>query len=418
MANATGGITITGTIDGTSVLGEVAVVNGPLLQYYDDAKFSPNWATIYNNGAGVASVPTLYPKMYDSSSGADLTGTVSLTNITYNNDSVTFNSTTGIASAPSIVAGKLLKTTMPYGTATIECVKIIGNPANAATNPDDDRIAFYGTCTSGGGQIRFNNIGKDIQIRHLEDTDVNDIYLTVPTGYESYISRNATTGETVATRRLATLVKNGEPVTVSTLTGYEFRWADITDKNDKPLSNSTSITISTSSGGVTNDTITIDAGAVNSMMLLRCRMFDGSGASANLVATSVVPVFDLSDELQVRWMVRDSTNSTATEVEYIGDEDSSQQIVMRSGSSLRFRPVIFNRQTGGQATAFSNIRWEFGFDDNNGDELNDIINSPVEKTDPLPHYAIIDYNDVVKTVGGVKTRRPVHLSATTQTDVQ
>lgn len=403
---ATGGITITGTIDGTSVMGEVAVINGPLLQYYDGASVKPDWAAKWADGAGANLVPICYPKMHDSASGADLTGTVSLTEVRYNDTLITWGND-GKATAPSIIAGKLLKTTYTYGDKTIEVVKFIGNPASEATNPDDDRIAFYGTCVSGGGQVTFQNVGKAVEIRRLESTERYDIYLTVPENYESYISRQAS-GATKATRRLASLMKNGEAVSVGSMSGYEFRWADITDKSEKALSNGNGITISTTS--VTNDTITIDAASVDSMMLLRCRCYDGSGAGANVVATAVVPVFDLSDELQVRWMVSNYPSGT-TETEYMGDEDSSQVIAMRSGDSLKFRPVVFNRSTGAAASAFSGVDWNFSLDDSDGQEV-------TPTTAPTAKYAILTYGDVTKTEGGVLIARPLHLSATSQTDVE
>ena len=62
MAKATGGITISGTIDGTSVIGEIAVINGPLLQYFDGATVKPDWNAKWANGAGASQVPILYPK--------------------------------------------------------------------------------------------------------------------------------------------------------------------------------------------------------------------------------------------------------------------------------------------------------------------------------------------------------------------
>lgn len=403
---ATGGITITGTIDGTSVMGEVAVINGPLLQYYDGASVKPDWAAKWAGGAGANLVPICYPKMHDSASGADLTGTVSLTEVRYNDTPITWGND-GKATAPSIIAGKLLKTTYTYGDKTIEVVKFIGNPASEATNPDDDRIAFYGTCVSGGGQVTFQNVGKAVEIRRLESTERYDIYLTVPSDYESYISRQAS-GATKATRRLASLMKNGEAVSVGSMSGYEFRWADITDKSEKALSNGNGITISTTS--VANDTITIDAAAVDSMMLLRCRCYDGSGASANVVATAVVPVFDLSDELQVRWMVSNYPSGT-TETEYMGDEDSSQVIVMRSGDSLKFSPVVFNRSTGAAASAFSGVDWKFSLDDSDGHEV-------TPATAPTAKFAVLKYSDVTKTEGGMLMARPIHLSATSKTDVE
>jgi hypothetical protein len=131
-----------------------------------------------------------------------------------------------------------------------------------------------------------------------------------------------------------------------------------------------------------------------------------------VVATAVVPVFDLSDELQVRWMVSNYPWAQSNaETEYVGDEDSSQVIAMRSGDKLVFRPVVFNRSTGAAASAFSGVEWNFSLDDSNGQEV-------TPTTAPTAKYAILTYGDVTKTEGGVLMARPIHLSATSKTDVE
>ncbi len=405
MGNINGGITVSGVIDGSSVIGEVAIENGPLLQYYDGANVSPNWATIYSTSPSL--VPIAYPKMYDSATGEDLTGTVLLSRVTYNDTDVTFGSN-GVATAPAIVANKLKKENYTYGGKTIEVVKFIGNPADATSNPDDDRIAFYGTCVSAGGAITFANVGKNIEIRRVESTDVYDVYISVPSTYNSFIKRNAATGGTLPTRRLATLVKNGEPVSQSVMANYVFEWADITNKTVRTLSNDSGITIGTTTHA--SDTITIDEAAVNSMMTLRCRIYEDS-TKAKTIATGVTTVFDFSDELQVRWFVAPYPYSSGDpETEYIGDEDSSQQVVMRKGNKLRFRPVVFVRESGQQASAFADADFTFSFDDNAGDE----INANTLDTAPTAKYAVLAYSDVVKQQSGTIVKRPVHISCTTQ----
>jgi hypothetical protein len=406
MGSINGGITISGVIDGSSVLGEIAVINGPLLQYYDGASVKPDWAAKY--ATNPSSVPTLYPKMHDSATGEDLTGSVSLTRVTYNDTDITWGAN-GIATAPAIVANKLKKESYSYGGRNIECVKFIGNPANESTNPDDDRIAFYGTCVSSGGAITFSNVGTNIEIRRLESTDVFDLYISVPSAYDSYIKRNGETGQTIPTRRLATLVKNGEPVNAADMAGYVFEWADITNKTVNVLTNSSpGITISNTLGSFT-DTITIDEAAVDSMMTLRCRVYEDN-TKAKTVATGVTTVFDFSDELQVRWMVGNYPWSSGDpETEYVGDEDSSQQVVLRKNDKLRFRPVVFVRESGQAASAFSGATWTFSFDDNNGDE----INPNTLDTPPTSTYAVLAYGDVVKQQSGALVKRPVHISCTT-----
>lgn len=406
MGNINGGITISGVIDGSSVLGEIAVINGPLLQYYDGASVKPDWAAKY--ATNPSSVPTLYPKMHDSATGEDLTASVSLTRVTYNDTDITWGQN-GIATAPAIIANKLKKENYSYGGSTIECVKFIGNPANESSNPDDDRIAFYGTCVSSGGAITFSNVGTNIEIRRLESTDVFDVYISVPAAYDSYIKRNVSTGQTVPTRRLATLVKNGEPVSAADMAGYYFEWADITNKTVSVLSNGDpGITIGTTLSPFT-DTITIDEAAVDSMMTLRCRVYEDN-TKAKTVATGITTVFDFCDELQVRFMVGAYPWSSGDpETEYVGDEDSSQQIMMRKNEKLRFRPVVFVRESGQEASAFSSANWTFSFDDNAGNE----IDPSTLDTAPTSKYAVLAYSDVVKSQSGTLVKRPVHISCTT-----
>lgn len=413
MGNINGGITISGVIDGSSVLGEIAVINGPLLQYYDGAGVNPDWAAKY--ATNPSSVPTLYPKMHDSATGEDLTGTVALTKVVYGDtgseNEVSWNPSTGIATAPAIVAGKLKKESYSYGGSTIECVKIIGNPASESQNPDDDRIAFYGTCVSSGGVVNFSNVGTSIEIRRQESTDVFDVYISVPSAYDSYIKRNSATGEIIPTRRLATLVKNVEPVSASEMTGYVFEWADITNNTVRVLTNSSPGITITNTLGSFGDTITIDNAAVDSMMTLRCRVYEDS-TKAKTIATGITTVFDFSDELQVRWMVGNYPWETGDpETEYVGDADSSQQIVMRRNDELRFRPVVFVRESGLVAQAFSSATWSFTYRDNGGSPIEE--NTLKEAAHITNKFTILAYDDVVKTQSGTKVKRPVRINCTT-----
>ena len=128
MGRVSGGINISGVIDGATAITEVCALNRPLLQYFDKARFSPDFASLWNNGNGANDVPTVIVKAFDSATGADVSDTVSLTTVYYNDAAITWGNG-GIATAPDIVAGKLLKTT--YGEKKIPCVKFIGNVADS-----------------------------------------------------------------------------------------------------------------------------------------------------------------------------------------------------------------------------------------------------------------------------------------------
>lgn len=398
MIRVSGGINISGTIDGTTAITEVCALNRPLLQYYDGATFSPNFATIYNNGSGANDVPTVIVKAFDSASGADVSSTVSLTTVYYNDTAITWGNN-GIATAPDIVAGKLLKTTTSHGEHTVPCVKFIGNVADSNTNPDDDFISFDGTCVVGGGQISFKKAGRPVMIREIESTTAGfDLILQVPNNMSGSIYR-AASGAPVSTKRVATLFKNGNPLNAASMAGFTFEWADITyDTVINLTGSSTGVTLSQTL--MANDTITLAESAVDSLMQLRCIVKD---AQQNTVAVGMCGVPDLCDELQCGWMVSDYPGNN-TEVEF-GNLD---RVDIRDGGAKKLRPFV---KTGGvAATAYSNQNWTFGMDDNTGAA---VANNTLVTSGAIDNkYIIIAYGDVVKTNNGVKTKRPLVLSAT------
>ncbi len=398
MGRVSGGINISGVIDGATAITEVCALNRPLLQYFDKARFSPDFASLWNNGNGANDVPTVIVKAFDSATGADVSDTVSLTTVYYNDAAITWGNG-GIATAPDIVAGKLLKTTVSYGGKNIPCVKFIGNVADSNTNPDDDFIYFDGTCVVGGGQISFKKAGRPVMIREIESTTAGfDLILTVPNNMSGSIYR-AASGAPVSTKRVATLFKNGNPLDAAAMAGFTFEWADITYDNVINLTgSSTGITISQTL--IANDTITLAESAVDSLMQLRCIVKD---AQQNVVAVGMCGVPDLCDELQCGWMVSDYPGNN-TEVEF----SNMDRVDIRDGGAKKFRPFV---KTGGvPAQAFANQDWTFGLDNNNGDAV--ATTSLVTSGAVGNRYIIIAYGDVVQTNNGIKTKRPLVLSAT------
>ena len=398
MKRVSGGLNITGTIDGTTLITEVVVERKPLLQYFDRTTYRPDFAAIYAGAGGESLVPRIHVRAYDSATGADVTGTQSLTAYKYNGTSITFNPTTGVATAPAIVRDKLKLSTMTYSGQTIECILVIGNLA-AQNNTDDDFISFDGTCVVGGSQVSFANARKEILIREIQSTTSgNDLILRVPENESSYIYR-AASGSPVATRRIATVYKNGIPLESADLAGVTFEWADITYDDVIALTgSSTGVTLSQTL--VSGDTIQLAEAAVDGLMQLRCIAKDSSG---NTIAVGICGVPDLSDELQCGWRMANNTNG-ATPVE-LANLDTVQ---IRDGEAKVFTPYV--RIGGEEASAYSNSNWTFGLDDNNGDAVQ--ASSLLTASAVNNKRAIIAYGDVVKVVNGVKTKRPLMLSAT------
>ena len=401
MKTINGGIGITATIDGTTLVKEVVVERKPLLQYYDKSTYIPNFAEIYAGAGGESLVSRVYVRIFDGATGNDVTATQSLTAIKYNGTEVRFNDQTGVASSPALVAGKLKKTTMTYPGASdgIECILVIGNLASSQ-NVDDDYISFDGTCVVGGSQVAFENARKDILIREIESTTSgNDLVLQVPEGGRSDIHRDGS-GAAVSTSRIATLYKNGNPMDASDLSGITFEWADITFGDDvTPLTaQSTGITIGQTN--VAGDTITLAEAAVDGLMQLRCI----ARKDGNIIAAGVCAVPDLSDELQCGWRVADNTAGAVAKEYANGDS-----IDLRDGEPAKvFTPFV--KSGGVEATAYSNSNWVFGLDDNAGNAV--ATSSLVTEGAANTKRVIIAYGDVVKVANNVKTKRNLILSAT------
>lgn len=405
MSRVNGGIVVSGTIDGTTIVYDVVVVQADgtpttLTQYYDDAKVLPDWENIYNNGttAEKATLPRIIIRAFDTANGTDITHTLNITAVKYNDSLVGFNSSTGISTSTGGVPGLLKKDTFNYNGHTIPCIIMVGNPADSLINPDDDRITFDGTVVSGGGQMSFQGIGKDVQIRPIVDANGGySVELHVPLTVPKYIMTN-NNNAILSTQRVARLYYNGAPVSASDMTGYTFRFYDITGPTEVQLTNaSTDITIGQSL--VSGDLITIGPNAVDCLLTLRCRVFDNNN---NELASGTSAVYDLSDPYSLKWKVSDSSSGNNAS-EYTGVEP---RVTLHSGQTKYFIPKIVTEK-GELSTA---ITWTFNADDaNTGVTVSGLPGVPSTSGQT---YAYLRYQDVVLTdASGNKTLRPVKLHA-------
>ena len=378
MNRVNAGLVLSGVIDGTTVVYDIAVVDASgnpvsLTQYYDEAKCTPDWANIWQHGTAEekATLPRIIIRAYDTSSGQDITNTLNITAVRYNDAVVGFDGETGISTSQGGVEGLLMRTTYSYGGTNIPCIMFIGNPADAVLNPDDDRISFDGTVVSSGGQISFSEIGKDIAIRPIADANAGySVELHVPLNVPKFIMTN----------------------------NNKFELKDHSATGGTP-----GITIGQSA--VAGDLITIGPEAVDCLMTIRCRVYDASG---NELASGTSAVYDLSDPYAVKWLICDNVAGTGG-TELTGLEPHFR---MRTGQTKYIFPKLYTDKgdTFPEGSSAANVTWTFNADDaNTGETISDLPGVPSTSGQT---YCSLRYQDVILTdANGNKVQRPVKIHA-------
>lgn len=257
MANTVqAGIVIDGVIDGTTVGYQVMVVYGenkPLEQWFneDTGTCTPDWAAAWTDlqkgttAERLAKLPRIYIRARDLASGADLTKTVTITEVLYNGVSANWN---GGGTAHNGLVRMADASSPAYGYSydgrVVPTVMIIANPADALTNPDNDRISFSGTVVTDGGQVSFEGVGKDIDIHpELSANAGYSLSLIVPDDKESYIY-----DKQISTKRIAALYHDGNLVDPTAMP-HIFEFEDVTGVDDVPLTAGANIVYSTTTVG-------------------------------------------------------------------------------------------------------------------------------------------------------------------------
>ena len=410
MNSVNGGIVVGGTVDGTTVVYDVVVVQADgtpttLTQYYEeDGRVLPDWKDIWEHAttADKNTLPRIIIRAFDTSNGADITHTVNMTAVKYNDVLVTFDSND--VSNGTNMPGVLKRSTFRYNNHDIPCIIMIGNPADSVLNPDDDRISFDGSCVSGGGQMQFQDIGKNIQIRPIVDANAGysvELHVPLVDGQGNPIPKYIMTNNNnviLNTQRLARLYHNGAPVPAANMTGFQFKFYDITGPTEVQLTNAdTDIAIGQSL--VSGDLITIGPEAVDCMLTIRCRVLDDQNKE---LASGVSVVYDLSDPYSLVWDVADNA-SGLNAVRYTGLEP---RVNIRKNQTKYFIPSIVTEK--GELS--SNITWTFNADDANTG--NTITGLPGVPSTSGQTSAYLRFEDVVLTDGsGNKVMRPVKLHA-------
>lgn len=432
------GILVEGVLDGTTIAYQVVVYNDlPLVQRFDEetGNCSPDWASVWEeiksqgaSDARVAKLPRIYIKARDLASGEDLTKSVKISSVTYNEVSTISwaAGTTAFNETIRMNGGNEEYFGIKYGTdeTPIPSVMLIGNPADALTNPDNDRISFSGSVVCDGAQVNFQDLGKDIEI--IPEVDVNagyGIVLSVPTNenIDSYIVSKGS-----YTKRIAQLTYDGEIVEISK-TPHFFKYYDITGADDVQLVNESGMvelsSITKDGQVVPNNCIKIYEPKLNSMMSVRCDAYSGTPAEeGRRLASFIALIYDLSDEYQVKFKVADDAAFTSG-IEVISNSNLSEGPVMRihKGETKYIKPQL-TKGFGGEDVPGTHT-WSFNADDPNtsgGDPepITDMSDNNINTHATGLTYCFVNFSDVVKSVteGGVPMRkkRPVKLHARTQ----
>ena len=425
MANTVqAGIVIDGVIDGTTVGYQVIVVYGankPLEQWFNEetGACTPDWAaawTALQGGGSIDNLPRIYIRARDLSTGADLTKTVTITQVIYNGVAANWNA--GGTAHNGLI--RMADASSPsygytYDNKVVPTVMIIDNPADSLTNPDNDRISFSGTVVTEGGQVDFKDVGKDIDIHpELSANAGYSLQLIVPEDKESYIY-----DKQISTKRIAVLYYDGNQVDPAAVP-HIFEFEDVTGVTDVPLDSEhygTNIIYSKTlidGKGVDGNTIEIKPDAVNSMMTMRCNCYSyENGTKGGRIASALSVIYDTSDEFQVKWEIADSSNFTSI-LETISNQNLSEgpRFSLRKSQTRYLRPKLV-KGSGGDEVAATN-GWRFNADDPNADAaVTDMDDTRINKGTTGQTYCYIKYTDVVKTVNGTPTRRPVVIHAQT-----
>lgn len=160
MNNVSGRFFIDMLIDGDSAQGNIRATK-PLVQQYDPktTKCIPDWTDS-------AKQPLIYPVIRSGNENVIKAVISGSEKWYYNGAEITFNDS-GMATAPSYVAGLVKKTTYAVSGITMPALQIVGNLANGS-NMDADTIRLDGKIEASGHQLDFSS---EIAIAISEYTD-------------------------------------------------------------------------------------------------------------------------------------------------------------------------------------------------------------------------------------------------------
>lgn len=287
MNNVSGRFFIDMLIDGDSAQGNIRATK-PLVQQYDPktTKCIPDWTDS-------AKQPLIYPVIRSGNENVIKAVISGSEKWYYNGAEITFNDS-GMATAPSYVAGLVKKTTYAVSGITMPALQIVGNLANGS-NMDADTIRLDGQIEASGHQLDFSS---EIAIAISEYTD---------SAYTGFIyDKNEKGGIIDDTNTSVTLMQelyaSGQLVPKS---DYSVKWRLL--PSDTVFS--------------TNSEITLSASDIDSKQSVICEFIIGG----TIVASYIMEVSDESDPyfVNVTWdgsttMTKDSTLVGQCKVKKVG----------------------------------------------------------------------------------------------------
>lgn len=253
MANlqTTGGVNISLLVNGDN-LNTTLNSTAPLYQTFKKgtSDFTPNWGTMSD-----ALRPIVFPRIFSVMEGRTLVP--SDVSWKYNDVDIVFDEN-GIATSPSIIAGKIQEVT--YNGA--KALKMIGNVASD-TNNDSDLISFTGRVNSSGQSVL---VSADITV--LVEEGTNNLYRLFLMMQDDVLDP----GDASLSMK-AMLYNNG--ALVSTNVQFEFLKLDGTVLRAKDPS----------------DTLNITPSMVNGELMVVCKAYVGS----TMVTQEQKQVWDVTD---------------------------------------------------------------------------------------------------------------------------
>ena len=351
MSTASGSFKLTALMDGTTLSGHIRIDGLPLAQRFtgsgDNITAYPDFSAIPEN-----SRPTLVPIIRRLDTGAIMEPGVygwfyNGVEIIFGEDRLStnpgFEGTFKLLDENAIVISSQ--------TYHLPCLRVMDNLVKTG-NLDNDRISFSGSVEINGNQLQIKELSVGVEIA---DSQASMYSLVI-----SSDNALAITDDYPEITLEATLYKDANALT----TGYTFKWFNAT---------STDVEI-TGSG----NTVTIDAGEVNGLALIRCDAYEG----ATKIASAFVQVEDISDPYMV------TIGATGIQGEQI-----------RTGETAVLTPKLVRRS--GEAADNIPVTWTFNTNDNEGDDfqLTGQSSATVTGVDSIS----ISYSDVLRANGGIIT---------------
>lgn len=258
----------TALLNGTTINGHAAVVNGPLVQRYNrtTGTYVPDFAAMADNVK-----PFVYAHLNRSDTGAVVTP-VSV-EFRYNGVLLTFDAGGACTNIglEAIFKKATKQVTVGASTYQMPALVVIGN-LYSSSNVDNDLITISGTVEIAGQSVPFSAVKQNVVIGEMEGNQ-----------YDVYISADGDIYLTEASQNVTLEAKamlNGALMT--DLAGYSFKYYKVSGSGETLIGSTQSKTISVAD--------------VDSQLDVRVDLIKG----ASILASSFITIYDATDPFIVR----------------------------------------------------------------------------------------------------------------------